>query len=123
MWTYRQEHACLAEIEVFSGTILGKDGGIQTKQTREDNIGMKGRFDREASYFVDAILQGHDGHGRREEALERSLACLAVAMEEPGIRINRVGELQSFKYVAAAICLKQIELFHNQPLALRPIRR
>lgn len=45
----------------------------------------------------------------RNLALERCIACFAIAIEEPGPHYPRgVGELRSFTYVAAAVCLGQI---------------
>ena len=43
-----------------------------------------------------------------EEALERSMACLAVSLEEKS-GWKRREQILSFKYVAAAVCLKEME--------------
>ncbi|KAH0559780.1 hypothetical protein GP486_003706 [Trichoglossum hirsutum] len=94
----------LSELEVFVGTIIGKNG-IPNKRQREFSTDMKERFNRDVSFVVDCIIKDNDGGAKSEEALERSIACLAVAMEDE----MKPGTLVSFKYVAAAVCLKEIE--------------
>lgn len=124
----------LTELEVFAGVILGRAGGIPNKRTRETNVDMKGCFDRDVNYIVDWIRRGDsgadddDGHfevaqwddqdvvnGGKSlddveatERLARSLAVLKIAMQEPGERVKGVGELRSFKYIAAAVCLREM---------------
>ena len=100
----------LSELEVFVGTIIGKNG-IPNKRQRESSTGMKDKFDRDVTYVVDWITKNEDGV-RDLESLERSIACLSVAMEKEGHTSNAVG-LESFKYVAAAVCLKEIERFQG----------
>ena len=116
-----QPHQPLSELEVFSGTILVHSGGRQNRRVREFNTGMKERFERDAAFFVDRMLYGDYEHEGKAEALERSLACLAVAMEEPARVARRIGELKSFRYVAAAVCLKEVERFQGSYGILRPL--
>jgi hypothetical protein len=73
---------------------------------------MRERFDRDVSFVVDCITKGNENGIRDDEALERSIACLAVAMENeaPGAE---VGIFASFKYIAAAVCLKEVERFQG----------
>ncbi|KAI9780131.1 MAG: hypothetical protein M1839_006968 [Geoglossum umbratile] len=97
----------LSELEVFVGTIVGKTG-IPNKRQRETSIDMKGKFDRDVAFVVDCITKNEEGL-RDGEALERSIACLAIAMMEE--HTSGVKDLQSFKYVAAAVCLKEVEKF------------
>ena len=58
------------------------------------------------SSTVNCIVK--DGDEYSKESLERSIACLAVSLEER--KGGRRGEqLLSFKYVAAAVCLRELE--------------
>ncbi|KAL8871665.1 MAG: hypothetical protein Q9174_002555 [Haloplaca sp. 1 TL-2023] len=99
----------VSEVEVFVGALLGKEGA-QTKRQREFSSGMKDKHDRDVAYTVQCILQGEDEDSSKEEALERSIACLYVAVHEVRTR-PRFGRLVSFTWVAAAICLKEVEKF------------
>lgn len=67
---------------------------------------MTDKFDRDTKYITDWIKggEGDDEDG----ALERSIACLHVGMTERTSR-RKVGALESFKYVAAGVCLKEVE--------------
>lgn len=51
--------------------------------------------------------------GGTDEALERSLACMYVAVNEPGKVVPKLGQLKSFAYVAAAVCLQEVEKFRE----------
>ncbi len=101
----------LKELEVFVGTIMGKNG-ILNKRQRELSTDMKEKFDRDVSFVVDCITKDNEDGVRDEEALERSIACLAVAMEDEAPK-TKVGALESFKYIAAAVCLKEVERFQG----------
>lgn len=105
----------LSEFEVFSGSILGKFAGAQNKRVRENNAKMKEQFERDVTFWVERITHGDDGD--REEALARSIAALHVGMEE-GSRMagkgRRRAELRSWRYIAAAVCLKEVERFQGQ---------
>ena len=48
---------------------------------------------------------------REVEALPRAIACLEVAVNEAGIEDRQVGELESFKYIAAGVCLRELERY------------
>lgn len=82
---------------------------------------MKEQVDRDIAFFVGCILYGDYEKGNRDEAFERSIACLAVAMEEPGRMAEGMGVLESFRYVAAAVCLNELEKFQGDFVALRPL--
>ena len=114
-------HHPLSEVEVFSGSILGKNAA-QSKQQRENSITMKDKFDRDVTYITQWITHGDDEvEENNSEALARSLACLYVGINQRGVR-KKVGELVSFAWVAAAICLKELEkLPGNDVLPLRLI--
>ena len=92
-------------VEAFVGNILGRTGA-QSKRQRELSISLKEKFDNDSTFFVNCIVR--DGDEYSEESLERSIACFAVSLEErKGAR--RGEQLQSFKYVAAAVCLREVE--------------
>jgi hypothetical protein len=106
MYDYSQHpQRPVSETEVFAGNILGKTGA-QSKQQREDSTTMKERFDEDVSYITNKIVR--DGADPNMDALERSVACFEVSFEIG--RIRKMGEeLVSFKYVAAAVCLREID--------------
>ena len=101
----------ISEVEVFSGTILGKNGA-QSKRQRESSKTMKEKHDRDMEYTVLCITRGDDADGTggsgRAEALERSIACLYVACNTVRVR-KKVGALVSFVWIAAAVCLKEVQ--------------
>ncbi|TAQ89950.1 hypothetical protein B7494_g1737 [Chlorociboria aeruginascens] len=86
----------LSELEVFVGNILGRTGA-QSKQQRELSVTLKERFNDHSAFVVNCILKDNDDYS--SEALERSMACLAISLEEkPGYAGWRRGEsLLSFK--------------------------
>ena len=95
----------LAEVEVFIGNILGKTGA-QSRKQREDSTTMKELFERDAAYIIKRIL--HDDTGYSTKALARSMACLAVSLEQKE-DVHRNKGIVSFKYIAAAVCLKEVD--------------
>ncbi|KAF2175051.1 RdRP-domain-containing protein [Zopfia rhizophila CBS 207.26] len=111
----------LTELEVFTGSILGKKMRSNHKAAREANIELRQRTNREIASAVSLILNGdEDLPGDDYEALPRAIACFAVAMEEKGW--ESPSKLESFKYVAAAVCLEQLFKLHGgvpRPVPLR----
>jgi len=117
MHQYSPHHRLpLSELEVISGTILGRLGGLPNKRTRDMAASMKSDFERRATFHVNWIQHGEvadendsvtDYEGQTE-TLERSIACLAIAVLEEGRFVYGVGNLRSFAYVAAAVCLKEV---------------
>jgi hypothetical protein len=100
-----QPSRTISEREVFVGNILGKFGA-QNKRQHDLSISMKERFNEDLAYIVHCIIK--DGDARSEESLARSIACFNVGLTE--VTLLKTGpELVSFKYVAAALCLKEIE--------------
>lgn len=99
-------HHFVSEIEVFTGNLLGKNGA-QSKRQREFSKTMKEKFDRDMEYTILSITRGDDGESGAE-ALERSIACLWVACHTTRVR-KRVGALVSFVWVAAGVCLREVE--------------
>ena len=54
----------------------------------------------------------YDDSLRRElEALPRAIACLTIAVGEHGYVDRQLGEIQSFKYIAAGVCIRELERF------------
>ena len=115
MYQYSASSLPLSEIEVFVGSVLGKNGGLPSKRLREASTEMKEKVGRDVTFTVNSILEGSGKSAKqdRDEALARSMACLAVAAEETGNVFPKVGKLQSFAYVAAAVCLREIDGFHG----------
>ena len=89
----------------FRGNILGCTGA-QSKRQRELSTSLKEKFAFNSACFVNCVLK--DGEEWSDEALEKSIACLAVSLEERrGFGCG--GQLVSFRYVAAAISLREME--------------
>lgn len=111
MFTYstHPNHA-LSELEVFCGCIIGKNGA-QSKRQREFSSSMKEKHERDVAYTVAYITQGED-NDNRAEALERSLACLAASFDTSRVR-KKVGTLVSFGWIAAAVCLREVDRFQG----------
>jgi hypothetical protein len=104
----------ISELEVFVGTLLGKSGGVRTKRVRDMSMDMKEKFERDVAFTVSCIIKNEEEEEEaRDEALERSIACLAVAVEEPGFVWERVRKLESFQYIAAGVCLGEVERFQK----------
>ncbi|KAI4158772.1 MAG: hypothetical protein LQ342_007167 [Letrouitia transgressa] len=100
----------VSEVEVFCGSIIGKNGS-QSKRQREFSVSMKEKHDRDVSYTIMSILRGEENdEDMNEEALARSIACLDVARNYASVR-KKVGKLVSFTWVAAAVCLREVEKF------------
>ena len=102
-----QPHRPLTELEAFIGNILGKTGA-QNRHQRELSTTMKEKFEEDALFIVNCIIK--DGADWSEESLERSIACLAVSLEKRK-GYKKQEQLLSFKYVAAAVCLREVERF------------
>jgi hypothetical protein len=105
-------HTPLSEVEVFVGDILGK-AGAPSRNLRELSISMKERWEEELSFAVDCITK--EGERNERTTLELSMACLWVGLNDPEKKVwdgGRMDELKlrSFKYVAAALCLKEYEV-------------
>ncbi|CAL3973231.1 unnamed protein product [Diplocarpon coronariae] len=95
----------VSELEAFIGNILGKTGA-QSRTQRELSTTMKEKFDEHSGFIVNCIVK--EDSEWSEESLERSMACLAVSLEEKTV-YKRFGSLLSFKYIAAAVCLREVE--------------
>lgn len=119
-------HPPATEYEAFAGCILGRKGGAQGKPLRELSKKMREQFDLVCEYTTMRIVKGdermqgnatdldllyEDEIHREVEALPRAIACLKNAFQEEGRADRRLGELKSFKYLAAGVCLRELERF------------
>lgn len=122
-------HQPATEYGAFAGCILGRRGGAQGKPLRELSKSMREQFESVCEYTTLRITRGDKQMGaatdlaelydvdaealdREVEALPRAIACLSCAMDVPeGRPDRRLGELESFKYIAAGVCLRELERF------------
>lgn len=71
---------------------------------------MRDQFEEVLTFTISRIIDGDcDDDDRNEEALPRAIACLAVSMNEQSMGDKKVGELQSWRYIAAGVCLREIK--------------
>lgn len=83
----------LSEVEVFCGHIFGYKNGMPSKRQRENSVTMREKHERDVQRLISLIIDGVsvvdgkvDGKivigsgGGRGDALERSIACLALAV-------------------------------------------
>ena len=107
MLTYTtRDSSYVSEVEVFSGILLGRFGALSKRQ-KEYSSAMKEKHERDVAYTVSCIRSGIEGNGE-EEALARSMACLFVGLTKDRTH-KRVGALVSFGWVAAAVCLSEVD--------------
>ncbi|KAK8226196.1 RNA-directed RNA polymerase [Phyllosticta capitalensis] len=108
----------LSELEVFGGNIIGKSNNSTSQRMRNMAAQMRERFEHDVAFTVDRITQGNDGD--RNEALARAIACLSLGMQERssssstadhrrGRAWDRRAELRSWRYVAAAVVLRELD--------------
>lgn len=95
---YEEDYYPDDDDDVQQYNYLSDDGDVLGAGYAEDCMGEA---------FEDMPLGGTD------EALERSLACFYVAVNEPGMVVPKLGPLKSFAYVAAAVCLAEVEKFRE----------
>ena len=75
---------------------------------------MKETFERDVAFTLECIAKGPQEEDGKDKALERSIACLAVAVEDLGNTQERAKrKLESFRYIAAAVCLGEVERFQK----------
>lgn len=100
----------LHEIEVVTGSVLGS---VFAKKLRDLTGDMKERFARDMAYIRERIR--YDDEGSDEESLPRAVACLYVGVKEKGRKVGRRGDVSmwSWAYVAASVCLEEIERFNG----------
>jgi RNA dependent RNA polymerase len=108
-FAFRQNHP-LHELEVIACNILGSN----TRANRENSRAMRQAVERNLAYVKDLIIKGpvhsddygNDVKGEGEE-LARSIACFKYAMDEQS-ELEQTDNIHSWKYFAAAICLRQV---------------
>ena len=101
----------LSEVEIFIGHVLGKEGGGSYKRARETSRTVRERYEELVVYTAECILKGEEEEFT-EEALERTIACLDVALETPMHPLHVcIDKLVSFGYLAAGLCLRQVKRF------------
>lgn len=101
----------LHEVEVVTGCALGSIFNRRLKDSVRD---MREQFNRDVAHTRSAIRTDDDGN--IDEALPRSIACLYDAVTNPGLKKKWGGkevELKSFAYLAAAVCLEELQRFHG----------
>ena len=52
----------LTELEVFCGTILGKNGGIPNARQRDSSFEMKTKFEEDTAWVTSWIIHGDPNH-------------------------------------------------------------
>ena len=132
----------LQEVEVFVGSILGKDGAAPSKRVREKAGTVRDRYDELVRYTIETILRGDDVEPldddlnavTGDEALERTIACLSTAVTPdisdamnamslgsfmPGAqtkapRVAPKASLQSWNYLTMVLCLRQVDRFCSE---------
>jgi hypothetical protein len=101
----------LHEVEAVTGCALGS---VFNRRLKDYVHAMREQYGRDVAYIRTTIRTGYDGN--IDEALPRSIACLYIAVKEGGLKKTWGGkkvELKSFAYVAAAVCLEELEKFHG----------
>src|SRR5215469_1377180 len=84
MHSFAQRHTQpLLELEVISGSTFG----AWNRRVKENTHEMRLRFARDVSYTRSRITTDDDG--KTDEALPRSIACFALAMQEPGRKVGK----------------------------------
>ena len=130
-------YGCLSETEVFSGSILGRQGGAQDKPLRDRSKAMRDEFGRIIEHTIHRITLGDEvmrtvtdldelydiPEDREMEGWARAIACLMVAVREPGWQDPCAGEMKSFGYVAARACLMELKRYRITTFGSRKMPR
>ncbi|KAK2861302.1 hypothetical protein FQN49_004341 [Arthroderma sp. PD_2] len=108
----------ITEYEIFVGTILGH-GHKQRRRDKEISKDMRESYNRLVNFTLSMIRDTESGG---IEALERSIACFWVAINEhslsqkPGLRNANQEKLLSFPWIAAMACLDEVDKFQRSTL-------
>lgn len=103
----------LHEVEAVSGSALGS---IFNRRLKDSVREMRDQYGRDVAHTRSAIRTDDEDGENTDEALPRSIACLSIAVNQPGLKKIWGGkdvELKSFGYVAAAVCLEELKRFHG----------
>jgi hypothetical protein len=98
----------LHEIEVVTGCALGS---VFNRRLRDSVKEMREQYSRDVAYAKLRIRVDDDED--ENEALPKSIASFYIAVKEPGKKVGHDVVLKSFAYVAAAVCLEELEKFHG----------
>ncbi|KGQ04334.1 RNA-dependent RNA polymerase 1 [Beauveria bassiana D1-5] len=133
MWHFSDNpRSPVSEAEVFCGSILNKRG-VQSRQQREASIRLKDEIDRVMTWIVKLIRDGTDQRGDNTayqdddgvtddydeyRAIQLSWACLVVGCVPSAEQAASSGTaaLESFRVVAAACLLKELNDLRNNML-------
>ncbi|KAF3483720.1 RNA-dependent RNA polymerase [Arthroderma uncinatum] len=105
----------ITEYEIFVGTILGH-GHKQRRRDKEISKEMRDTYNRLVDFTLSRIRDTESGG---TEALERSIACFWVSINEnslsqkPGIQTSNQDKLLSFPWIAAMACLNEVDKFQR----------
>ncbi|EFR03506.1 RNA-dependent RNA polymerase 1 [Nannizzia gypsea CBS 118893] len=107
----------ISEYELFVGTILGH-GHKQRRRDKENANEMRDEYNRLVEFTISMIRDTESGG---TEALERSIACFWVAINEQsagqkaGLRSAHTHQekLLSFPWIAAMTCLDEVDKFQR----------
>lgn len=97
---------------------------------------MKEKYDREVKAYMAAmrdhgcspglvVANGEKKGGEESwEALCRSMACLYVGIEQPGVKKGRIdwGRRVTFGWVAAAVVMRELEVYQEDRV-VGPLRK
>lgn len=100
----------ITELEAFIGNILGTQG-FQSRRQRDASVSVKEEFDSNVRDMVRHI-RGADDDEHTEETLARSIACFNISLGEvtrASLGGRKSEPLVSFRYIAAAVCLREMD--------------
>lgn len=110
-------------MEAFSGNILGRRGGVVGKPLREQSNTLRERLENIIEHTLDRVRRGDQGYHEGDlidlgdpgdvvrEAFPRAIAALVVGMRKLPRKDPKLGELVSFRYVAASVCLAEFKRY------------
>uniref|UniRef100_A0A093V0X3 RNA-dependent RNA polymerase n=1 Tax=Talaromyces marneffei PM1 TaxID=1077442 RepID=A0A093V0X3_TALMA len=107
----------LTEVEVFIGNIMGQNHK-QTAYQKESSRAMRDAYDDLVKWTM-SLITGR-GTDDERESLERSIACLWIALEDTRQKKSSLlpnqKKLSSYGWIAAVACLHEIDkLQRNAP--------
>ncbi|KAL8778941.1 MAG: hypothetical protein Q9213_007176 [Squamulea squamosa] len=114
------------EIEVFIGNIICRTG-YRSKRQKENTTGMKEKYDRVTQAYMaamrddtcsrdlDVTIREQIDDSDDWEALRRSMACLFVGIQAPGMSKRRIdgGRRDTFGWIAAAAVMRELEVYQE----------
>ncbi|KAK2593801.1 hypothetical protein QQS21_008509 [Conoideocrella luteorostrata] len=126
MWHFSENpRSHITEVEAFCGTILNRRG-TQTRQQRDASIRLKDAMDRDMAWISKLIRHRSDDSGKDvddveytsgtdddadesgHDAIQLSWVCFLIGCSKSTDKANAVYQLKSFRIIAAACLLKEI---------------